>query len=46
MSLVGFSRDENINPQEFFGLKEPLPQEGKHQFFAVKHYELIFKDQP
>jgi hypothetical protein len=46
MGLVGFSQDENINPQEYFGLKEPLPKDGEHRFFAVKHYEPIFRDEP
>jgi hypothetical protein len=46
MYLVGFAPDKNVNPQEYFGLKEPLADDPTHQFFAVKVYERIFKDQP
>jgi hypothetical protein len=43
---LGFAPDTDGNPQEYFGLKEPLADDPAHQFFAVKAYERIFKDQP
>ena len=46
MYLIGFSQEKIVNPQEYFGLKEPLADDPKHRFFAVSAYERIFKDQP
>jgi hypothetical protein len=42
MYLAGFSRDENVDLQKYFGLSEPLPND-KQEFMAVKDYDLIFK---
>lgn len=46
MSLIGFAPGKDVNPQEYFGLKEPLADDPKHRFFPVGIYERIFKDQP
>jgi hypothetical protein len=46
MYLIGFSQDKDINAKEYFGLKEPLPDDPKHRFSPVSAYERIFKDQP
>ncbi len=45
MYLIGFA-DKEVNLQEYFGLKEPLADDPRHQFFAVGIYDRIFKDQP
>ena len=44
MYLVGFSNDKNIDPAKYFGLPDPLPKLGKHQFLSVKDLDLIFQD--
>ncbi|MEQ1850535.1 MAG: hypothetical protein ABMA01_02985 [Chthoniobacteraceae bacterium] len=46
MYLIGFAPDKDVNPQEYFGLKEPLPDDPKHRLLRVSDYERIFKDQP
>jgi hypothetical protein len=46
MSLVGFAPNKDINPQESFGLKEPLPDAPKHRPLRVSDYDRIFQGQP
>jgi len=45
MYLAGFSRDKNVEPQTYFGLTEPFPNDDEHGFMAVKDYDLVFKGQ-
>ncbi len=44
--LVGFSDNKDIDPQEYFGLEEPIPEGPEHVFLAVKDCEFVFKDDP
>ena len=46
MYLIGFAPGKDVNPQEYFGLKEPLPDDPKHRFFPVGIYERVFIDRP
>lgn len=46
MYLIGFAPDKDINPQEYFGLKEPLADDAKHRFFHVGILDRIFEGQP
>lgn len=43
MYLVGFSDDKSVNPNEYFGLSEPLSKPGESQFLAVKDFDLMFQ---
>jgi hypothetical protein len=45
ISVVGFSNNKNVDPQKYFGLKEPLElSDGeKRTFMAVKDFDLVFK---
>ena len=45
MYLFGFA-DQDVNPREYFGLKEPLADDIKDRFFSVSAWEHIFKNQP
>ena len=44
MSLVGFTRDKNINPQKYFSLEKPLPKDDEHDLVELKQFDWAFKD--
>ena len=46
MYLIGFAPDKNVDPETYFDLKEPLPEDKRLLFLSVALYERIFKDQP
>lgn len=43
MYLIGFTRDKNVNPEQYFSLREPLPKDNEHRFMAVEDYDRFFK---
>ena len=44
MYLMGFSQDRNVDPREYFGLKEPLPKSEEYQFMSVRQFAPFFKE--
>jgi hypothetical protein len=43
MYVMGFCQDRNVDPKEYFGLREPLPKSEEYEFISVRRFAPFFK---